>query len=159
MVTLFYTKSKGVNMPLKNIYLTFSRASEYLQSLCLLCARLIIAYGFYEPAMNKWSDINSVASWFGTLGIPFPTLNAYMAATTEIVGVVLLTLGLFTRIISIPLMVVMVVAITTVHLGNGFSAGDNGFEIPLYYLLFLLIFFSFGAGKFSLDRKLFSEKN
>lgn len=159
MVTLFYTKSKGVNMQLKNIYLSFSRGSEYLQSLCLLCARLVVAYGFYEPAMNKWSDIKSVASWFGTLGIPFPTINAYMAATTEIVGVVLLTLGLFTRAISLPMIVIMIVAITTVHLPNGFSAGENGFEIPLYYMIFLLIFVSFGAGKISLDRLFLGEKS
>ena len=45
----------------------------------------------------------------------------------------------------------MLVAIITVHFANGFSAGDNGFEIPLYYLLFLGIFASFGAGKLSID--------
>jgi len=82
-----------------------------------------------------------------------------MAATTEIVGVVLLTLGLLTRAISIPLIVVMIVAIVTVHLPNGFSAGANGFEIPLYYMLFLLVFLAHGGGKFSLDRLLFGEKN
>lgn len=128
------------------------------QSVSLLLARLTVAYGFYEPAMQKWSDISSVASWFGTLGIPFPTLNAYLAACTELLGVVLLTLGLFTRLISLPLMVVMVVAITTVHLTHGFSAGDNGFEIPLYYLLFLALFASLGAGKLSLDHLLFAEE-
>ena len=128
------------------------------QSLSLLLARLAVAYGFYDPAMQKWSDIGSVATWFDSMGIPFPTLNAYMAASTEIVGVVLLTLGLFTRLISLPLMVIMVVAITTVHLSHGFSAGDNGFEIPLYYLLFLALFASFGAGKFSLDHLLFGEE-
>jgi len=143
----------------KSIYLEFSRLSEYLKSLSLLLARVIVAYGFYEPAMMKWSDIHSVAEWFGSMGIPFPTLNAYMAATTEITSVVLLTLGLFTRIISIPLIVVMIVAIVTVHLGNGFSAGNNGFEIPLYYMLFLLLFVSHGAGKFSVDRLIFGEKN
>jgi len=127
------------------------------QSLSLLLARLVVAYGFYEPAMQKWSDIDAVAQWFGSMGIPLPTLNAYMAASTELLGVVLLTLGLFTRLISIPLMVVMIVAIVTVHLPNGFGAGNNGFEIPLYYLLFLSIFASFGAGKFSLDYLLFGE--
>ena len=80
-----------------------------------------------------------------------------MAASTELIGVVLLTLGLFTRLISIPLMVIMVVAIITVHLVHGFSAGDNGFEIPLYYMMFLAIFASFGAGKLSLDYLLFGE--
>jgi putative oxidoreductase len=127
------------------------------QSLALLFARVVVAYGFYEPAMQKWSDIDAIAAWFGTMGIPMPMLNAYMAAATEITGVVLLTLGLFTRLISIPLMVVMVVAIVTVHLSHGFSAGNNGVEIPLYYMLFLVIFASFGAGKLSLDYLLFGE--
>jgi len=53
---------------------------------------------------------------------------------------------------------VMVVAIVTVHLAHGFSAGDNGFEIPMYYMLFLAIFASFGAGKFSLDYLLFGDE-
>lgn len=146
-------------MLFKNIYMEFSRLSEYGKSLALLFARVTVAYGFYEPAMMKWKDIGSVAEWFGSMGIPFPTLNAYMAASTEVLGVVLLTLGLLTRAISIPLIVVMIVAIVTVHLPHGFSAGDNGFEIPLYYMLFLLIFFSHGAGKFSLDRMIFGEKS
>ena len=146
-------------MNCKQIYLEFSRLSEYGKSLSLLFARLAVAYGFYEPAMMKWADINSVAQWFGSIGIPFPTLNAYMAASTEIAGVVLLTLGLFTRAISLPLIIVMIVAIVTVHLPHGFSAGDNGFEIPLYYMLFLFLFFTNGAGKFSLDRAIFGEKS
>lgn len=143
----------------KSFYIEFSRLSEYGKSLSLLFARLVVAYGFYEPAMMKWSDMSSVAQWFGSLGIPFPTVNAYMAATTEITGVVLLTLGLLTRLISIPMIVIMIVAIFTVHINNGFSAGNNGFEIPLYYMIFLLIFLSHGAGKFSIDRLIFGDKN
>ena len=143
---------------LKTIYPMTINILNHGQNIALLLARLTIAYGFYEPAMKKWSDISSVADWFGSLGIPFPLLNAYMAAATELLGVILLTLGLFTRLISIPLIIVMIVAITTVHLAHGFSAGDNGFEIPLYYMLFLAIFASFGAGKFSLDHLLFGDE-
>lgn len=143
---------------LNTIYPMTTNILRHGQNISLLLARLTIAYGFYSPAMQKWSDIPSVASWFSTLGIPFPTLNAYLAAGTELLGVILLTLGLFTRLISIPLIIVMIVAITTVHLAHGFSAGDNGFEIPLYYMLFLAIFASFGAGKFSLDHLLFGEE-
>jgi len=51
----------------------------------------------------------------------------------------------------------MIVAIFTVHISNGFSAGVNGFEIPLYYLLFLGIFLSHGAGKFSIDHLIFKK--
>ena len=146
-------------MLFKNIYMEFSRLSEYTKSLALLFARLTIAYGFYEPAMMKFKDIGSVAEWFGSMGIPFPTLNAYMAASTEVLGVILLTLGFLTRAISIPLIIIMIVAIITVHLPNGFSAGNNGFEIPFYYMLFLLTFLSHGAGKFSLDRLIFGDKS
>ena len=146
-------------MQYKDYYESFTSLASNVKSFSLLMARLIIAYGFYEPAMNKWADIGAVAGWFSGMGIPFPTLNAYMAASTELLGVVLLALGLFTRLISIPLIVVMLVAIFMVHFPNGFSAGDNGFEIPLYFLLFLLTFLGNGAGKFSLDRLIFGEKN
>jgi putative oxidoreductase len=143
---------------LRNIHATSKNILSHGQSISLLLARLAVAYGFYEPAMMKWADIGAIAEWFGSMGIPFPTLNAYMAASTELLGVILLTLGLFTRLISIPLIVVMVVAIVTVHLPHGFSAGDNGFEIPLYYMLFLALFASLGAGKLSLDYLLFGEE-
>lgn len=130
---------------------------ESFRDLTLLFIRIILAYGFYTPAMLKWQDIGSITEWFGSLGIPFPQLNAYLAATTEISGVVLLTLGLFTRIISIPLIFVMIVAIVTVHIGNGFEAGNNGFEIPLYYILMLLILLINGAGKLSFDHLIFKN--
>ena len=131
---------------------------EKFQDLSLLFLRLILAYGFYEPAKMKWSDINSVAEWFGSMGFPLPTLQAYMAASTEALGVLLLTLGLATRLVSIPLIVVMIVAIVTVHLPNGFSSGDNGFEIPLYYMLMLFVLVANGAGKFSVDHFLYKDK-
>ena len=128
----------------------------------LLLIRLVLAYGFWGPAMMKWKNMDSIIEWFDGMGIPFPALNAYMAATTELLGAVFLALGLFTRLISIPLMFVMFVAIYTVHLSNGFEAGDNGFEIPLYYILMLLTLFIYGAGKLSADffirRATFSKK-
>jgi putative oxidoreductase len=103
------------------------------------------------PATMKWGNISGIVEWFDSMGIPMPTLNAYLAATTEMAGVILLPLGLATRIISIPLMFTMVVAIVTVHWGNGFNAGDNGFEIPLYYMLMLFALLISGPGKISVD--------
>ncbi len=128
--------------------------TQVLADLPPLAFRLILAYGFYEPAMTKWKNIQGVAEWFGSIGIPAPTINAYMAASTEAIGVVLLTLGLATRFISIPLMVVMVVAVATVHWSNGFSCGKNGFEIPFYYFFMLLSLIVSGAGRLSLDEVL-----
>ena len=121
------------------------------RSIFLLAIRLILAYGFYEPATMKWGNISSVAEWFGEMGIPFPFANAILAASTEALGVVLLTLGIGVRYISLPLMVTMVVAIVTVHWEYGFPASDNGYEIPLYFLLMLGLLVTTGAGKISGD--------
>ena len=131
---------------------------EKLRDLPLLALRLILAYGFYEPAMKKIKDVDAIANWFESMGMPFPTLNAYMATITEALGVILLTLGLFTRYISIPLIITMIVAIVTVHAGNGFAAGDNGFEIPLYYIIMLFTLLVNGSGRISVDF-LLSKRN
>lgn len=139
---------------MKQIQRTYLSITNYLSKfsdLPLIAMRLILAYGFWGTGLMKMNNINNVAEWFDGLGIPFPILNAYLAGTTEIAGSVLLIIGLGTRIITIPLMIVMLVAIFTVHLSNGFEASDNGFEIPLYYLTMLFALFIFGAGKFSID--------
>lgn len=119
-----------------------------------LLIRLILAYGFYKPAMAKLDSIENIAAWFSELGIPLPTLNAYLATFTEVSGFILLALGLGVRYITIPLMVTMLVAIGFVHAPNGFEASDNGFEIPFYYLVMLLTLFVHGAGSVSLDHLL-----
>ncbi|HKK09603.1 MAG TPA: DoxX family protein [Bacteroidales bacterium] len=124
---------------------------DSLQDLSLLFLRLILAYGFYMPAVNKWKNMEGIAQWFDSMNYPLPLLNAYLAGTTEAAGVLLLLLGLGTRLISIPLMFTMLVAIFTVHMGNGFAAGDNGFEIPLYYFLMLFVLMAYGSGKYSID--------
>lgn len=126
--------------------------------LSLLFIRLLLAYGFWEPAKTKWTDISSVAEWFESIGIVAPTLNAYLAASTEMAGVFLLLFGLGTRIIALPLIIAMLVAIKTVHWQYGFPASENGFEIPLYYIIMLLTLISFGSGKFSIEYLLNKKK-
>ena len=136
---------------MKELFITLRNKVNALQDLPPLFFRLILAYGFFGPAMMKLQNVSGIAEWFASMGMPFPTLNAYLATATETAGFVLLFLGLATRIISIPLIVVMLVAIFTVHIGNGFEAGSNGFEIPLYYLLMLVSLIITGPGKISLD--------
>lgn len=130
----------------------------YPQNLILLILRLILAYGFASPVLSKINYLEETIQWFENISIPLPTLATYLVSGIESIGIVLLILGLFTRYISILLSCVMLGAIFFVHVSNGFSVADNGIEIPLYYLIFLMIFVSFGAGKYSLDRVLFKDK-
>ncbi|TNF43180.1 MAG: DoxX family protein [Epsilonproteobacteria bacterium] len=130
---------------------------SYPKNFVLLLIRLLLAYGFFTPALLKVNYLKETIVWFENISIPFPTLATYLVSGIESVGIVLLVAGLFTRYISILLSCVMIGAIFFVHLPNGFSAANSGFEIPLYYLLFLIIFASHGAGKYSLDRLLFKD--
>ena len=134
-----------------SLYFKFRDTVSSLSDLPQLFFRLILSYGFYEPAMKKLNNFDAIVQWFGSLGMPFPTVNAVLATATETSGFILLFLGLGTRLISIPLIVVMIVAIVTVHLPNGFSAGNNGYEIPLYYMLMLISLIITGPGRLSLD--------
>ena len=127
------------------------------QDFALLLLRLVLAYGFFGPAVMKWKNMQAIGDWFQSLGYPFPYINAYLAGTTEALGVILLILGLGVRYISLVLIFVMFIAITTVHLSNGFEAGNNGFEIPLYYAVMLFALFAFGSGKYGLDAYLKSK--
>jgi len=129
-----------------------------LDNLVLLLIRLVLAYGFYTPAKMKWNDISAIGEWFASMNYPLPMLNAYLAGITEAAGVLLLFLGLGTRLIAVPLIFVMLVAIFTVHIGNGFDAGNNGFEIPFYYIAMLLTLIVYGSGKFSVDNLISKKK-
>lgn len=133
---------------LGELYVLFA----YPKNLILLASRIVLAYGFSLPALLKINDLKGTSSWFESISIPFPTLFAYAVSGLESIGIILLLLGLLTRFISFMLACVMVGAIVFVHLPHGFSASNGGFEIPLYYFIFLMILGSFGAGKYSLDR-------
>ncbi|MEZ4332201.1 MAG: DoxX family protein [Myxococcota bacterium] len=96
------------------------RAFDFLSPLAL---RLYLAPIFLATGLNKATHFDETVAWFGNpewgLGLPAPGLNALMATATELLGAVLLLLGLGVRFVSIALMGVMVVAALTVHLPNG----------------------------------------
>ena len=111
---------------MRSLYNKYVNFISNLGDIPLLGLRLLLAYAFYGPAMMKWGDMSSTIAWFGNpewgLGLPFPTLNAYLAATTEILGVWLLIFGFGTRIIAIPMFFTMIMAYVTVHSGHGWLA-------------------------------------
>ena len=143
----------------KNLFGEISVFFSYPKHLFILFARLLIAYGFAQPALMKLHNMSDTATWFSSIHIPFPVLTSYLVVSIEVTGIVFLILGLFTRQISVLLSFVMLGAMAFVHVPHGFSVSDNGIEIPLYYLMFLLIFASFGAGKYSFDRLIFKDGN
>lgn len=100
-----------------------TKAVDFLGPLAL---RLYLVPVFWVAGTNKLDDMDSVIAWFGNpdwgLGLPFPTLLAWLATLAEAGGAVLLLLGLATRWIAIPLMITMLVAAFSVHWKNGWQA-------------------------------------
>ncbi|CAI1027754.1 DoxX [Serratia rubidaea] len=94
----------------------------------LLLIRLYLLPVIFEGAHSKVLGFSNTVAWFATptaeggLGMPFPWLLAFLATSTEVVGLVCIALGLFTRIIAIPMMVVMSVASLMVHWSHGWLA-------------------------------------
>jgi putative oxidoreductase len=95
-----------------------------------LLLRLYLAPVFYMAGIQKFENFESTVAWFGNpdwgLGLPFPTLMAFLATATELGGAVLLLFGFAVRWISIPLSITMLVAIFSVHLKNGWLAVAEG---------------------------------
>ena len=134
----------------------------------LLPLRLVIGYGFM---VHGWAKLSRGPAGFAKLleqiGAPLPEVTAWVSTFIEILGGLAILAGVFVAAVSIPLIVMMLVALFTVHLRYGFSAinttgvtaegpqfGPPGYEINLLYIAGLLALILGGAGPFSLDRLL-----
>ncbi|MDQ1208311.1 putative membrane protein YphA (DoxX/SURF4 family) [Acinetobacter baylyi] len=99
---------------------------KHADGIAALALRCYLTPIFWMAGTNKLIHFQDTVEWFGNtdwgLGLPFPYVMAALATSTEIAGAVLLALGLFTRFMSIPLIITMLVAIFSVHLPNGWQA-------------------------------------
>ena len=131
----------------------------------LLPLRLMIGFGF---AAHGYAKLSRGPQSFGvvlqTIGIPQPHLVAWVTALIEFVGGIGLMAGVFVVPLTMPLAVIMLTAMLTVHLQYGFSSirltgisgagaefGPIGYEMNLLYITGLLTLALSGPTKLSLD--------
>jgi len=129
-----------------------NRIGEFLPQLGL---RFLLAYEFWESGVEKYSGENWFADIAGQFPFPFNILPVdiswFLSTWSELIGAAALIVGLGTRFFSLSLIILTLVAWVSVHSGNGYNVCDNGWKLPLMYLvLFLPLLFS-GPGKVSLD--------
>jgi putative oxidoreductase len=127
--------------------------------------RLIVGYGFLAHGLGKWSKGPEV--FYGILqatGVPLPHLMAWITIATEIVCGIAFLIGAFIPLVSVPAIILLVVAIFTVHLPYGFSSikllsvnngraqfGPPGYECDLLYIACILALVLIGPTPWSLD--------
>ena len=116
--------------------------------------RITLGWLFMMTGWGKLTNLPDIVKYFGDLGIPWPQYQAPFAATAEFVCGTLILAGLFTRLASVPLIIVMIVAIITARKGDYEGiASLFGFVEYLYIVLFVWLGVV-GAGPLSLDRLL-----
>jgi len=119
--------------------------SDALAIIRIIAGILILNHGivvFDSTAMNDMAGYLKK-----DLGMPFPLLMAYLAKGVEFFGGLLFALGLLTRLVSIPLIITMIVAVFVAHHGQITGDGEHAF----LYLLVFVGFFFIGSGNWSLD--------
>jgi putative oxidoreductase len=134
--------------------------------------RLIIGYGFMAHGWAKLSrGPEGFAKLLEQIGAPLPVATAWASTLVEVLGGLAILAGAFVTAASVPLIVMMLVAMFTVHLRYGFSAintigltadgpqfGPPGYEVNLLYIAGLLALILGGAGPYSIDRLLARRK-
>ena len=109
-----------------HIYQQILARLQVADGIPLLLLRLYLAPVMIQAGWNKASSFNSIVDWFGNvdygLGLPMPMVMAFLATSAELVGGLFLLLGALTRLVSIPLMITMIVAMVSVHAKNGWLA-------------------------------------
>ena len=133
----------------------------WLQPVLLLLIRGWWGWSFFLTGKGKLMNLDKTASFFASIDIPMPKVNAIMAGSTECLGGLLLLLGLFSRLVSVPLIFCMFVAYATADkeaLRAIFSDTDKFTgATPFLFLFACVIVFAFGPGKISLDAWLFKK--
>jgi putative oxidoreductase len=127
--------------------------------------RLIVGYGFIVHGFAKLSrGPDTFAAVLDTLGVPLPHLFAWLTTLVELVGGSAILVGAFVPYASVPMAIVLLTALLTVHLPYGFFSvklvevtahvtkfGPVGYEVILLYLAGLAALVAGGAGPFSID--------
>jgi putative oxidoreductase len=130
--------------------------------------RLVIGFGFMA---HGWAKLSRGPSGFAKLltqiGAPLPDTTTWVSTIVELLGGLAIFVGAFVEVVSVPLIVMMLVAMFTVHLKYGFSSintigltqngpqfGPPGYEVNLLYIASLVSLILGGAGALSIDRLL-----
>jgi putative oxidoreductase len=128
--------------------------------------RLIVGYGFIEHGYSKLihGPERFVAILHG-LGVPAPEFMAWATIFVELLGGLAVLLGAFIPLASVPMALMLLVAMLTAHFQYGFSSikilavtsagaqfGPPGYEVDLLYLACLASLVLGGSGPFSIER-------
>jgi putative oxidoreductase len=124
---------------------------RFLVGLCLIAHGLRIGYGFFPNTGMPPSSLTTFARVLQKTGYHPGKLWSPTIVLTELIGGPLLALGLFTRLVSIPIFILLAMSVVE-HRKDGWFWNTLGIEYPLIWAAAALYFLVHGGGHISLDR-------
>lgn len=103
--------------------------------------------------------LDGTGQWMASIGLTPGYLMAVLAGSAEFFGGLALLLGLFTRPAAVVVAFAMLIAIFSVHIGNGLFLANNGYEYGLTLFVVLVAIAVQGGGRFSIDNLIFKKLN
>ncbi|MEO5717010.1 MAG: DoxX family protein [Chthoniobacterales bacterium] len=144
-----------MNAPAEKFYRGLIALGNVSRPAVMLLIRLFWGWQFFLAGKGKLGDLEKPAQYFASLGIPFPNAQAFLVASVECFGGLLLLVGLASRLVSVPLMILLTVAYCTADLEalrSIFSKPDKFTGATEFLFLFaVVVVFVCGPGAFSLD--------
>ena len=127
-----------------------------LPDLAQLLARLGLGAVFFAHGWQKLvtNGVSGTAEFFASVGVPLPSVSAWIATVIELVGGGALVLGVLVSVAGVLLAANMLGAFVFVHAGNGVFVADGGYELVLALGVSSLLLAAVGAGRFSVDHLL-----
>lgn len=122
--------------------------------------RVVLGILFLAHGISKFQmGLGNVAGWFDSVGVPGSL--AYIVGPLELVGGILLIVGLFTRYVSALFVLMLLGAIVTVKLSAGLlgSGGGAGYELDLAFMLVALYLSVAKPAPLSVDRMFAKSAN
>jgi putative oxidoreductase len=119
----------------------------------LLVLRAVLGIVMVVHGWQKFfvDGISGIEGSFTQVGVPLPGMSAVGVATVELVGGVLMVLGLGARIVGALYAACMIGAIAFVHASAGFLAAAGGYEFVLLLAAASAAIALTGAGRYGVD--------
>jgi putative oxidoreductase len=118
----------------------------------LLLLRLALAAILLYHGLPKVMNFGATVGGFQSMHIPAPTLTAVYALIAEVIGGILILLGVAVDLAGLLVAVDMLGAIFAVHWANGFDFTKGGWEHPFTVLVMALAIALAGPGEYALGR-------
>jgi putative oxidoreductase len=135
--------------------------------------RLIVGYGFFYHGYAKLGrGPEHFTGLLQAMGMPEPALLAWLTILVEVFGGIAILIGFGVPVAAVPMAIILIVAMFTVHLPYGFSSikllaitpngaqfGMPGYEADLLYLAALAALVMAGPGRFAVDNLIMDRYN